>query len=356
MRVIIKIGSSSLLEECKIDKLMEVISKASVDNELILVTSGAILFGMKKLGLINRPIDMNVKQACAAIGQVKLIEEYEKAANKYNILIAQILLNHDDFDSRKRLLNFKNTLNKLLSLKVIPIINENDALAVEEIKLGDNDTLAALLVPVVDASLVILFSDIDGLYDKDPNKYSNALLINKVEEINKDIEQMAGCSSVFGTGGMYTKIRAAKISTCAKCDLVIANSNEIDNLINIIKGDKIGTIFKATKTKTNNKLHWLIYSANSKGIIKVDEGAKYALLNRKSLLSKGIISVTGDFVTGSVVDIYFNTKLGKGIVNYSSDEIKLILGKNSSEISKILGYKDKDEVIHANDIVLEGSK
>ena len=359
-RIIIKVGSSSLVNNGLINEpmfksLINTINDLIKQNkEVILVTSGAIAVGMSKLGLSQKPKKMALKQACAALGQATLMNEYEKYCKECNLLCAQILVNHDDFENRNRMQNLSNTLEELFVNKILPIINENDALAVEEIKVGDNDTLSALLVPMINADLLVLASDIDGLYDKNPKQYTDAKKIDLVNKIDKTIDEMIGTiTSNVGTGGMETKIKAARIATKVGCDMVIILNEDIVNINKILKGETIGTLFKSSNKKMHSKDHWIIYNAYSKGSIIVDEGAKNALLERKSLLPKGIIKIEGDFKKDSVV--FLTTKddipFAKGITNYSSKDINNVIGLHSEEAKNIL-KTSKEEIIHANSIVL----
>jgi len=362
-RLIIKVGSSSLVNSDLSINQPVIINIMQSFKELYdkginvaLVSSGAIASGMHELGLTKKPKEMSLKQACAAIGQSKLMEAYNKAAEIYGLKTGQILVNHDDFQVRKRMNYLSDTLDAMFKNNIIPIINENDALAVEEIKVGDNDTLASLIAPMINADLLILFSDIDGLFDKNPKIYKDAKLINTVEKIDDSINKMAGDKTTeVGTGGMQTKINAALISTSAGANMIICNSNQIKNLCDIVSGSEIGTLFKASKNQISSREHWIIYKANSMGKIIVDAGLKDALNKKKvSILSKGIVDVAGDFLRGMIVTILDEkgNEIGKGITNYSSTEIKLMAGHESSDMKKILGYEGKKEIIHANDLVL----
>ena len=362
-RIIIKVGSSSLVNEDLSINQPVIVNIMQSFKELqekginvALVSSGAIASGMHELGLVKRPKEMPLKQACAAIGQSKLMEAYNKAAEIYGLKTGQILVNHDDFQIRKRMNYLSDTLDAMFKQNVIPIINENDALAVDEIKVGDNDTLASLISPMINADLLILFSDIDGLFDKNPKIYPDAKLINLVSKIDSDIKKMAGDkTSAVGTGGMQTKINAAKISTSAGANMIICNSNQIKNLCDIVSGKEIGTLFLAKENHISSREHWIIYKANSMGNVVIDDGLKNALKNKKvSILSKGITFVNGDFLKGMIIDVIDKKGkvIAKGITNYSSAEIRLIQGHESNELKSILGYESKSEVIHANDLVL----
>ncbi len=362
-RIIIKIGSSSLVNDDLSINQPVIVSIMQSFKELsdkginvALVSSGAIASGMHELGLTRRPKEMSLKQACAAIGQSKLMEAYNRAAEIYGLKTGQILVNHDDFQVRKRMNYLSDTLDAMFKNNIIPIINENDALAVEEIKVGDNDTLASLISPMINADLLILFSDIDGLFDKNPKIYKDAKLIKTVEKIDSTISGMAGDkTSDVGTGGMQTKINAARISTSAGANMIICNSNQIKNLCAIVNGEDIGTLFMASKNHISSREHWIIYKANSMGSIVIDKGLKEALAKKKvSILSKGVFKVSGDFLRGMIIDVLDKDGniIAKGITNYSSAEIRLIKGHESTEYKDILGYDGKKEIIHANDLVL----
>ena len=360
-RVIIKVGSSSLVKnDLSINEPVLISIMGQFKNlkemgiEPCIVTSGAIALGMHELKLDKKPSNMSLKQACAAIGQAKLMEYYNKAGDIYGLTLGQILVNHDDFQVRKRMIYLSNTLDSMFKNGVIPIINENDALSVEEIKVGDNDTLASLIAPMINADLLILFTDIDGLYDKNPKVYSDAKLISTVDKIDEKILSYAsGSSSNVGTGGMNTKLDAALISTSANVNMIICNSNRIDDLNDIINGEEIGTLFVKHKG-FHSRDHWITFKANALGSIFVDDGCVKALSGKKvSILPKGILSVKGTFTKGTVIDVRDknNIVIAKGITNYSDSEIDLIKGENTDKIKEILGYDGKCEVIHANDLV-----
>lgn len=358
-RIVVKAGSTSLCDDNgqinkeKILQLVLQISKLKRQGyTVVLVSSGAIAAGMGELGLDKKPKTLPEKQALAAIGQAHLMQIYEEVFQIFNMRCAQVLLNHDDFDDRQRLKNLSYTLHALLDYDVVPIINENDALAVEEIKFGDNDTLSALIVPAADAQLLILVSDIDGLYTANPHTHQDALFLDYVESVNEKIISYAGEStSHIGTGGMATKIKAAKMVNDYGCHMCIVNCHKENSILNAL--DHEGTWFNASQ-RLNAKMHWLAYRTKVKGSIVVDEGCKEALLKHTSLLPKGIIDVSGRFFNGQAVNIIDsdNHLIAKGLVNYSSDEIKLIKGLKTSEIENVLNYKDYDEVIHANNMYI----
>ena len=362
--IIVKIGSSSLcdqngnIDKEKILNLIQQIAYIKRKNiKITLVSSGAINAGVHIMNLKQRPDTIPQKQALAAIGQASLIQIYEDLFSLFKLKCAQILLNHDDFDDRKRLMNFNNAMQAIIDYDVVPIINENDTLAVDEIKVGDNDTLASMIVPAVNADLVIIVSDIDGLYDDNPHTNKDAKLISNVAGITKTIENMAkDASSKVGTGGMITKIKAAKICNEFGCDLAIVNGNQPNVLIDLLEGKEVGTYFDSTPVRhLSSRQHWIMYRSMPKGKIIVDDGARLALVNKHtSLLPKGIVNVEGNFLMSQIVDIVDcnNDLIARGIANYSSDEIRLIKGLNSSEIETVLHYKDYDEVVHANNLVL----
>lgn len=362
-RLVVKIGSSSLVNEdfsVNMPRLVKIMQSFKMLKEsgiqVALVSSGAIAVGMHELNLKKRPNDMALKQACAAVGQAKLMESYNKAAEIYGLKTGQVLLNHDDFQIRKRMNHLTDSLEAMFQNDIIPIINENDALAVEEIKVGDNDTLASLIAPMVGAKLLILFSDIDGLYNKNPKVYKDAKKIDVVEKIDQSILDMVGSTTTeVGTGGMQTKINAALISTMAGCQIIICNATELGSLIQIVEGQEIGTLFLAQKKGISSREHWIIFKTNAAGSIIIDEGCKKALTNKKvSILPKGIKEVSGEFLKGSIIEVKDeNGKvIAKGITNYSNNEILQLMGSSSKNIKSILGHDGKTEVIHANDLVV----
>lgn len=362
-RIVIKIGSSSLVnkdysvnEPVLVTIMQQISSLKNAGIDIAIVTSGAIAVGMHELHLLKKPKEMALKQACAALGQAKLMEAYNKVAEIYNLKLGQILLNHDDFQVRKRMLYLSNTLDAMFKNQIVPVINENDALAVEEIKVGDNDTLASLIAPMIGADLLVLFSDIDGLYTKNPKIYKDAVMVGEVDKIDSEILSMvSGATTSVGTGGMETKIDAALISTMAGVDMIICNSNMLSSLNKIASGEEIGTLFKASSKEISSREHWMIFKANSQGRIVVDNGVLTRLKERKvSILPKGIVAVEGEFLSGAILDIVSldGIILAKGITNYSSNEIETILGKTSKEAEELIGFEAKKGVIYADDMVI----
>ncbi|NMX21825.1 glutamate 5-kinase [ANME-1 cluster archaeon GoMg4] len=361
-RIVIKVGTSNLtdknyrLEPRKVEKLAtEIVELKKQDKEIILVSSGAIGAGIGKLDLKQRPRDIKVLQATAAVGQNVLMSTYDRYFAHYDQIIAQILLTHAAFFNRQRYLNLRNTLVTLLKSGIIPIINENDTVAVDEIKLGDNDTLSALVASNLDADLLIILTNTDGLFTYDPKRSKKAELIPVVDEITPEIERIAETGGRTGVGGMKTKIQAAKVVIKAGIPMVIANGGEENILMRIMKGEPVGTLFMPRKRKMNDREHWILFAASPKGRIKVDEGAKAALVkNGGSLLPSGIIGVEREFRSGDTVSITDaeGVEFAKGISNYSSSDIEKIKGLQSREIEHVLGRKDYNEVVYRGNLVL----
>ncbi|MFZ5755017.1 MAG: glutamate 5-kinase [Bacillota bacterium] len=361
-RIVVKVGTSTLthstgkLNLFRLESLVrEMVDLRHQGREVILVTSGAVGAGMGKMGLSERPKTMPEKQALAAIGQGILMHMYEKLFGEYGETVAQVLLTKDDIAHRERYLNGRNTLLTLLRFGVTPIINENDTVVFEEIKFGDNDTLAALVAGLVDADLLVLLSDIEGLYTADPRKDPSATLINLVEEITPQVEGLAGDpGSKLGSGGMFTKIQAAKIACNSGIPMVITNGSRKNVLREIVSGDYSGTLFVPRDHRIGARKRWIAFGSRINGTIWLDEGAEKAILTRgKSLLPSGIIKVEGEFPPGSVVSLWGqNGEIARGIVNYSSGDIEKIKGAQTKEIMSILGHKDYDEVIHRDNLTL----
>lgn len=360
-RIVIKIGSSSLvkdgvLDEARLNTLIkEIALLREKDCKAVIVTSGAVAIGAYTLGC--KPKDISMKQACAAVGQAILMNGYKSVCDKYGFKCAQILVSHDDFENRKRMLNLENTLNTLIDNNVIPIINENDALAVEEIMVGDNDTLSALIAPMAAADMLVLLSDIDGLYTDNPKINKDAKLIKRVEEITPEIKAMAHPSSTsVGTGGMETKIKAAIICATSGIDMIIQNADKLDRLHQAFSEDFEGTIF-VTKKRIDARSQWILFKTRPTGTIMIDKGCHEAILDRKSLLASGIIDANGSFSEGDVINITFDGRIiAKGIVEFNDYDLLKIKGHMSKEYSRILGHSSKSYVCHANNIVvMEGN-
>ena len=360
-RIVVKVGTSTLtyangkLNLNRMEKLVrELADLHNAGKEVILVSSGAIGVGAEKMGVKAAPRTIPDKQALAAIGQGALLHMYEKLFAEYGQIVAQILLTRDDFTERMRYLNATNALLAILAMNVIPIINENDTVVVEEIKFGDNDTLSALVAGITDADLLIILSDVDGLYDSDPRLNSTAILQNQVTEITAEMKDGAETKgSSFSSGGMATKLKAADMCMAAGIPMVKANNN-IENVVRqIVNGKHIGTLFIPREEKMQARKRWIAFGSVPHGRLTVDDGAMAALVRRgKSLLPSGIIAVEEDFDRGDVVAVINRegVEIARGIVNYSAGDIKQIAGRKSAEISKILTAKDYDEVIHRNNL------
>jgi glutamate 5-kinase len=355
-RIAVKIGTNTLSKDGVIDSLFirsiasQIASLLKAGRQVVLITSGAIGMGATQLKIPSPVTDIKLRQACAAVGQPLLMTEYRKAFDKVGLTCAQVLLTAEVLNNRQTYLNLKNAIETLLALGVVPVLNENDCVATEEIgtAFGDNDKLSAFVASKLDADILILLSDIDALYDKDPRKFDDAKPVKAVFEITEQIVKSAGSrGSKFATGGMKSKIEAVKIASNAGCRVVLADGRVKDCLTKIIAGDDIGTIFMP-KRKLSNRLRWLLNSASA-GTITIDDGAVEAIRKKKSLLPKGIKSVSGSFDAGVVVML---NSFAKAVTNFSSDELKKIAGKHSSEIKNILGTGKKDVVATPENIVL----
>lgn len=362
-RVVVKVGTSTLthsdgkLNLFQLEQLAKEIKDLKNRGlEVLLVTSGAIGAGMGKMNLKERPRTMPEKQALAAVGQGLLMQMYEDVFAKYDQIVAQVLLTKDDIAHRVRYLNARNTLLTLLRLGVIPIINENDTVVIDEIKFGENDTLAALVASLVDADLLILLSDIEGLYTADPRKDSSATLLKVVEEINTNIEKLAGKPGTsLGSGGMNTKIQAAKISCKSGIPMIVAHGSQKNILQEIVSGKNPGTLFIPRDHRLSSRKGWIAFASRTNGFIHVDQGAEKAIIEKgKSLLPSGITRVEGKFAQGDVVSLIGQKgEIARGIVNYTSEDIEKIKGCQSCDIIKILGYQDYQEVIHRDNLSLK---
>ena len=361
-KIVVKVGTSTLTKEdgnLNIEKIKKIVAELSnLSNkgyDVVLVTSGAVGAGMGKLGLTERPKTLSEKQALASVGQVALTHLYQLLFQEYGKIIGQLLLTRGDFSDRRRYLNARNVCNTLLKNKIIPVINENDAIVSNELKVGDNDTLSALVSGLIDADLLIILSDVQGLYNKNPQKYEDANLIEIVGKKDDDIKKTAGGEgSKFGTGGMITKIIAAEMATKIGTNMVIASGEDPKNISRIVEKENIGTLFTKKNKKISSKKYWLAYGTNKKGVVTIDEGAEKALFKGKSLLPVGIKSFEGNFEKGTVVKIMNmkNENIATGISNYSSDEIELIMGHRSEDIENILGHKYDDVVVHIDNMVI----
>ena len=372
-RVVIKIGSSVISNKDKRQSSLECgLSKDWVKHyarqikliqdkgyDVVLVSSGAVMAGRERLGLSRADLSIPEKQACAAIGQSFLMHTYEKAFEKKNMKVAQILLSHDDLDNRRRYLNAKHTIEALLARDVIPIINENDSVTVEEIKIGDNDTLSATVACLVDAQLLIILSDVKGLYNRDPslkNTDEKAELISQVARVSEVIERTAGKSNnQLTVGGMYTKVLAAKKTMSFGIPALVVDGLDKKILENIFSGKDVGTLFWSGKGKIRDRKHWIAHTLKPAGTLVIDAGACKALIERgKSLLPAGVIKIKGEFEFGKAVMILDGDgkEIGRGLVNYNSRDLQQIKGMKTPVIKKLIGESFYEEVIHRDDLVI----
>ncbi|MFO8111071.1 MAG: glutamate 5-kinase [Desulfosalsimonadaceae bacterium] len=365
-RIVVKIGSGVLtgksgLNTDRIDSLSrQIASLIDSGREVLLVSSGAMACGQKKLNLHKRPEEIPKRQAVAAVGQADLIWTYEAAFSRYHHKVAQILLTGDDLSSsRRRYLNARNTLNTLMEWKVLPIINENDTVATEEIKFGDNDNLSALITLMMNADMLINLTDIDALYSSDPRNDPDAVKIPLVAQINREIEKVAsGMPGVLGTGGMLSKIRAARKVTSAGIPMVIANGTDDDIMESLFSGNPAGTFFAPCRERLSNRKCWIAFHRKPKGVLTIDDGAVEAILKKgKSLLPSGIVHVAGDFGIGAPVALHDSREnwLATGLVNYTAADIRKIKGFRSDRIKEELGQKPYDEVVHRNNMTVIGN-
>jgi glutamate 5-kinase len=361
-RIVVKVGSNVLTEDNGLnlsavsaisDQICRLIKQG---YEVILVTSGAVASGVKKIGLSRRPDEVPKRQAAAAVGQAGLMLEYEKGFGRGGKQVAQILLTSDGLTNRKRYLNARNTINTLLSWKVVPIINENDTVMVEEIMFGDNDNLAAMIALLMDADVLISLTDIDGLFTMDPRTHAEAELIPSVSRYTQSLEEMAsGIPGPLGAGGMLGKVKAAKKVTAAGIPMIIANGQAPDILIRLFAGENCGTFFVPRKQKLASRKCWIAFTLKPEGTLWLDDGAAEAIVRRgKSLLPSGIVDVSGEFGVGASVEFRNGRRqvLGRGLVNYSSTNIRKILGLQSNQIKTRLDEKPYDEVVHRDNLVV----
>ena len=362
-RLVLKIGSSLLVNETTgqvkntwLNALADdILAARERGQQVIIVTSGAVAVGRRALGLPAGKLLLPQKQASAAVGQIRLAHYYQEVLGERGLKVAQILLTLDDSEDRKRYLNARNTLNTLLDLGIIPVINENDTVATSEIKVGDNDRLAARVAQMASADALVIFSDIKGLYTANPRKDPSAKLIPVVEKLTSEIEAMAdGAGSAVGTGGMATKLMAARLCMEAGCDMAIALGSELHPLTRMEKTGE-GTWFLADKSPISARKAWIGGAIKPRGTLVLDAGAVKALDKGKSLLPAGIKAVKGSFERGDAVTLEDENGLflGKGLTAYNARDAKAIAGKHSNEIESILGYHGQDEIIHRDDLFTE---
>ena len=362
-RVVVKIGSQILsssigIEEARFEGLVsELAALHDQGKEIVVVSSGAVAAGMARLGRRERPQSIPEKQALAAVGQIRLMALYERAFGKFSKNVAQVLLTHEDLANRQRYLNAKHTFQMLLASSIISIVNENDTVAVDEMKFGDNDHLSALVATLLEADLLLILSDVEGVYDRDPRIDSNALVVPVIQDIKDIKSKVIGSSrSVFGTGGMATKIAAAEEAAIAGIPTVITSGLIAGSIARVFDPkEEIGTLILPDSNRLTNRKHWIAFNLKPAGEVVVDSGAHEALVRKKtSLLPSGVREVRGSFGVGECVrclDLN-GREFARGLINYSAVELNQIKGLHTSRIEQALGYKPFDEIIHRDDLVL----
>lgn len=361
-RIVIKIGSGVISDDhgLKVDRIAAICSDVDLlrqrGYEIILVSSGAVAAGKGDLGIIGRPDSIPLKQAAAAIGQSRLMRTFKDNFRSYGYTVGQILLTRDDLANRRRFLNARNTLMTLLEFGIIPIVNENDSVVVDEIRFGDNDNLSAMTTNLAEAHLLVIMSDVDGLYDRDPNLHQDTRLIPLVERVDETIKALAGDSVTHvGTGGMTSKIKAAERASLYGVGVAIINGCQPGLLTQLLDGEEVGTYFLPARNRMNSRKHWIAFTKKPRGRLLLDAGASKALTERgKSLLPSGIQTMEGAFERGDAIRLcdLDGKEFARGVTNYSSAELDRIKGKKSTEIEAILGYKYNDEVVHRDNMVL----
>ncbi len=361
-RIVIKIGSSLLVDEEHgtihrkwLSALAEDVARLSARaQEVVIVSSGAIAVGRRHLKFADGNLRLEEKQASAATGMLRLAHAYQEELAHYDLTLAQVLMTLDDSENRRRYINARNTLETLLRRGAVPLINENDTVATDEIRLGDNDRLGARVAAMISADTLILLSDVDGLYTADPRRDENATVIPEVHEITPEIEAMAGqAQTSVGSGGMVTKLAAAKVAMGAGCRMIIADGHELNPVRRIEEGASC-TWFIPKGTPRTARKHWIAGTLNPAGKLIVDDGALNALRGGKSLLPAGVVNVEGNFQKGDAVVVVNGdgAEVGRGLVAYSIDDARLLMGHKSSEIEHLLGYRGVDELIHRDNLVL----
>jgi len=362
-RLVVKVGSSLVTNEGRgIDAqaiatwAAEIAALRDLGREIVVVSSGAVAEGMKRLSWVRRPQSMQDLQAAAAVGQMGLAQVYETEFRRFGLQTAQILLTHEDLADRTRYLNARSTLTRLIELGVIPIINENDTVVTDEIKVGDNDTLAALVTNLIEADALVILTDQAGLYTADPRSHPDAHLLSKVKAGDPRLEAMAGgAGSLIGKGGMLTKVLAARRAASAGAHTIVASGRESKVLQRLAGGEMIGTSFIANTAKLTARKQWIADQLQLRGALVLDAGALKALLrDGKSLLPIGVSEVQGDFARGDVVACLSQagSEVGRGLINYASSEARRIIGKPSSEIESLLGFVEEPELIHRSNLVI----
>ncbi|MCG6967099.1 MAG: glutamate 5-kinase [Chromatiaceae bacterium] len=361
-RWVVKIGSALITGDGRgldreslrhwVDQVADLIESG---NEVVIVSSGAVAEGMKRMGWTRRPSALHELQAAAAIGQMGLVQAWESCFQRRGLHTAQVLLTHDDLSDRRRYLNARGTLRALVGFGVVPVVNENDAVANEELRLGDNDTLAALVANLIEADLLVLLTDQQGLYDADPRSNPAATLVAHAQASDDSLDAMAGDGGLLGRGGMQTKLRAARLAARSGAATVIAYGRTDSVLLRLKNGEELGTLLTPSHGRDAARKRWLAGQLQARGRLVLDAGAVRVLRESgRSLLAVGVRDVLGDFVRGEMVACVDETgrEFARGLVNYSASEARQIKGRPSSEIGEILGYVDEDELIHRDNLVL----
>jgi glutamate 5-kinase len=364
-RLVIKIGSSILVDEAKGEIRHDWLAALADDVahlqrggcEVVLVSSGAIRLGRTRLKLPPGPLKLEESQAAAATGQIQLAHAYQAALARHGITVAQLLLTLDDSEERRRYLNARQTMATLLGLRAVPVINENDTVATDEIRFGDNDRLGARVAEMISADTLVLLSDIDGLYTGDPRSDASAVHIPEVREITPAVEAMGGqAASALSNGGMVTKLMAARIAMAAGCRMAIADGRTVGALAALIDGKARCTWFLPEASPLSARKKWIMGSLKAAGALTVDDGAVRALASGKSLLPAGVTAIDGAFKRGDVVEVRNGAGrvLARGLVAYAAEDARRIAGNRSAEIERLLGFRGRDEMIHRDDLVVEG--
>ena len=362
-RWVIKIGSALLtndgagLDRNAIDSWVEQIATLLAEGkEVVLVSSGAIAEGIVRLGWKTRPNSIHELQAAASVGQMGLIQAYESSFKRFDHHTAQILLDHDDMASRQRYLNARGVLQTLMNLSVVPIVNENDTVVTDEIRFGDNDSLAALVANLIDADMLVILTDKDGLYSANPDRDPSATLISQAMATDPSLDSLAGGSSgTLGRGGMVTKLQAARLAARSGCNTIIVGGRNVNILHAVAAGDEVGTLLSADQKPLAARKQWLAGHLQVKGQLVLDAGAVKVLTEQgRSLLAVGVSRVVGTFTRGELVSCVDSdgTEIARGLVNYNSDEAERIKGQSTESISEILGYREDDELIHRDNLVV----
>jgi glutamate 5-kinase len=360
--VVVKIGTNALTNATgrfnrhHFDALGRDLLWAAQGRELVVVSSGAIALGVERLGLPARPRDIPGKQACAAVGQSRLMQAYEETFSGAGRAVAQVLLTHEDVQDRRRYLNVKHALERLLAAGVVPVINENDTVSVDELKFGDNDTLAGLVAGVVEAEALVLLSDVEGLYTGDPRRHADAELMLAVEQVTPAVLALAGgTTSGVGTGGMATKVRAAARATESGIRCVITSGAVPGRLREVLEGGPVGTLFEPTGSRRSARAAWIAHALRPRGTLTVDAGAREAIvIAKRSLLPSGVRGVEGDFGRGDPVDLSDESGavFARGLAAYDANELRRIAGRRTTDIEAVLGYRYLDEAVHRDDLAV----